>query len=339
MKKLTAVSRREVLKLAGAAGGLTIAAGLRSAWAQSAPRIERLDPALDRILSTSQPVRELGSGYGGAMGPAEGPVWWKEGGYLLFNDIHNDRRHRYTPGQGVTLVKQGVNRANGLTRDLQGRLISCEHDSRRVTREELDGSLTVVANQFQGRRLSRPNDVIVKSDGCMFFTDPNHNLVPEQWDIQLPGVYRVTPDLGTMTLISDNFAGPNGLAFSPDESLLYINDVRRRHIRVFNVQPNGMPARESDRIFADLGGAEPGSPDGMKVDVEGNVYCGGSGGLYVMDAKGKKLGRIAHGQPATTNMAFGGDDWKTLYFTTRTHLFSVNVNVAGLPVPVQARKK
>ena len=100
-----------------------------------------------------------------------------------------------------------------------------------------------------------------------------------------------------------------------------------------------MPARESDRIFADLGGAEPGSPDGMKVDVEGNVYCGGSGGLYVMDAKGKKLGRIAHGQPATTNMAFGGDDWKTLYFTTRTHLFSVNVNIAGIPVPVQARKK
>jgi len=326
-------SRREILKLGAAAGALGIAGGLRSAWAQATPRIERLDPALDRLLSTSQPVRELGSGYGGALGPAEGPVWWKEGGYLLFNDIHNDRRHKYTPGQGVTLVKQGVNRANGLTRDLKGRLVSCEHDSRRVTREELDGSLTVVANQFQGKRLSRPNDVIVKSDGCMFFTDPNHNLVPEQWDIQLPGVYRVTPDLGTMTLISDNFAGPNGLAFSPDESLLYINDVRRRHIRVFNMQPSGMPARESDRIFADLGGPEPGSPDGMKVDVEGNVYCGGSGGLWIMDPKGKKLGRIVHGQPATTNMAFGGNDWKTLYITTRSHLLAVNLNIPGLPVP------
>jgi len=332
-------SRREILKLGAAAGALGIAGGLRSAWAQATPRIERLDPALDRLLSTSQPVRELGSGYGGALGPAEGPVWWKEGGYLLFNDIHNDRRHKYTPGQGVTLVKQGVNRANGLTRDLKGRLVSCEHDSRRVTREELDGSLTVVANQFQGKRLSRPNDVIVKSDGCMFFTDPNHNLVPEQWDIQLPGVYRVTPDLGTMTLISDNFAGPNGLAFSPDESLLYINDVRRRHIRVFNMQPSGMPARESDRIFADLGGPEPGSPDGMKVDVEGNVYCGGSGGLWIMDPKGKKLGRIAHGLPATTNLAFGGDDWKTLYITARTHLLAVDLKVAGIPVPVAERKK
>jgi len=149
----------------------------------------------------------------------------------------------------------------------------------------------------------------------------------------------VTPDLGTMTLISDNFAGPNGLAFSPDESLLYINDVRRRHIRVFNMQPSGMPARESDRIFADLGGPEPGSPDGMKVDVEGNVYCGGSGGLWIMDPKGKKLGRIAHGLPATTNLAFGGDDWKTLYITARTHLLAVDLKVAGIPVPVPERKK
>ncbi len=154
------------------------------------------------------------------MGPAEGPLWWKEGGYLLFNDIHNDRRMNYTPGQGVTLLKQGVNRANGLTRDMKGRLVSCEHDTRRVTREELDGSLTVVANQFQGKRLSRPNDVIVKSDGAMYFTDPNHNFVPRQWDIPHPGVYRVTPDLGTMTLLFDNFAGPNGLAFSPDDGLV-----------------------------------------------------------------------------------------------------------------------
>ncbi|HKA45132.1 MAG TPA: SMP-30/gluconolactonase/LRE family protein [Burkholderiales bacterium] len=332
------ITRRDVLKMAGAAGGLAVTGGIRGAWAQGARRIEQLDPGLSRILSTSQTIQELGSGYGGALGPAEGPVWWKEGGYLLFSDIHNDRRMKYAPGQGVTLFKQGVNRANGLTRDLQGRLIACEHDSRRVTRQELDGSITVVANSFQGRRLNRPNDVIVKSDGCIYFTDPNHNIVPEQWDLQFPGVYRVTPDLGTITLVTDSFVGPNGLAFTPDESVLYINDVRRGHIRAFDMLPNGLLAKQTDRVFADLTGTEPGAPDGMKVDIEGNVYCGGSGGLWVMDAKGKKLGRIVHGLPATTNVGFGGDDWKTLYITARTHLLAVNVNIPGVPVPTPARK-
>lgn len=339
MPSQMSISRRQILKSAAAAGCVAAAGGISRAWAQGAQRIERLDPALDRILSTSQPIRELGSGYGGTMGPAEGPLWWKEGGYLLFNDIHNDRRMKYTPGQGVTLVKQGVNRANGLTRDMKGWLVSCEHDTRRVTREELDGGLTVVANSFQGRRLSRPNDVIVKSDGSIYFTDPNHNLVPPHWDIQHPDVYRVTPDLGTLTLLFDNFVGPNGLTFSPDESVLYINDIRRNHIRAFNMLPNGLPAKQTDRVFADLSGAEPGGTDGMKVDIEGNVFCGGSGGLWILDAKGKKLGRIMHGQPATTNVAFGGDDWKTLYITTRSHLLAVNVNIPGMPVPTTATAK
>lgn len=186
MQTLQSFSRRKLLKSTAAAGCVAVS-GAGSAWAQGTPgaqRIERFDPALDRILPTSQPIQALGSGYGGAMGPAEGPLWWKEGGYLLFSDIHNDRRMKYTPGQGVTLFKQGVNRANGLTRDMKGRLLACEHDSRRVTRLELDGSTTVIANQFQGKRLSRLNDVIVKSDGTMFFTDPNRSIVPEQWDMQ-----------------------------------------------------------------------------------------------------------------------------------------------------------
>ena len=337
MRASNKYSRRQLLKMAGAAGGLAMAGGIRGAWAQAAKRIEQLDPGLDRILAASQPIQELGSGYGGDMGPAEGPVWWKEGGYLLFSDIHNDKRMKYTPGQGVTLFKQGVNRANGLTRDMQGRLIACEHDTRRVTRQELDGSITVIANSFQGRRLNRPNDVIVKSDGCIYFTDPNHNFVSEQWDLQFPGVYRVTPDLGSMTLVTDSFVGPNGLAFSPDESVLYINDVRRGHIRAFDMLPNGLPAKQTDRVFADLRGTEPGVPDGMKVDVEGNVYCGGAGGIWIMDRQGKKLGRIVHGYAATTNIAFGGDDWKTLYFTSRNQLGALNVKIAGIPVPT--RKK
>jgi len=148
-------------------------------------------------------------------------------------------------------------------------------------------------------------------------------------------VYRVTPDLGTMSLLIGDFVIPNGLAFSPDESVLYINDSRRGHIRAFDLMPNGMLARQTDRVFADLRGEEPGVPDGMKVDVEGNVYCGGAGGIWIMDPKGKKLGRIVHGAPATTNMAFGGDDWKTLYFTSRNELFAVNVKIPGIPVPTQ----
>ena len=161
--------------------------------------------------------------------------------------------------------------------------------------------------------------------------------MPEQWDLQYAGVYRVTQDLGTMTLLTDSFVNPNGLAFTPDESVLYINDSRRGHIRAFDVLPNGLLAKATDRVFADLRGPEPGNPDGMKVDVEGNVYCGGAGGIWVMDSAGKKLGRIVHGAPATTNLAFGGDDWRTLYITSRNHLGAVKVKIPGIAVPVAAK--
>jgi gluconolactonase len=315
-----------------------MAEGVSNVFPQSSKRIEQFAPGLEKILSTSEPIQELADGFGGALGPAEGPVWWKESRYLLFSDIHNNKRMKYVPGQGVSVFQEPTNRANGLTRDLQGRLLACEHDSRRVTRQELDGSLTVIANSFQGRRLNRPNDVVVKSDGCIYFTDPWTNpLPPEQWDLTFAGVYRITPDLGTLTLLIENFVVPNGLAFSPDESVLYINDSRRRHIRAFDLLPNGTLAKQTDRVFADLGGDEPGIPDGMKVDMEGNVYCGGAGGIWIMDALGTKLGRIVHGAPATTNLAFGGDDWKTLYFTSRNHLGAVNVKIAGISVPTQKK--
>ena len=197
--------------------------------AQSSPRIEQVAPELAKILSPSEPIQHLAEGFGGVQGPAEGPLWWHEGGYLLFSDIHNNRRMKHEPGKdGASVFQEPTNRANGLTRDRQGRLIACEHDSRRVTRQELDGSITVIANSFQGRRLNRPNDVVVKSDGCIYFTDPwTSPAAPEQWDLTFSGVYRITPDLGTLSLLSDDFVLPNGLAFSPDETLLYINDTRR----------------------------------------------------------------------------------------------------------------
>ena len=307
----------------------------RASSSQSSPRIEPLAPALEKIISPSEPIQHLAEGFGGPQGPAEGPLWWKEGGFLVFSDIHNNKRMKYEPSSGVSLLLEPTNRANGLTRDLQGRLLACEHDSRRVTRQEPDGSITVLANSFQGRRLNRPNDIIVKSDGSIYFTDPwSSPLPPEQWDLPFSGVYRLSPDLGTLTLLLDDMVFPNGLAFSPDESVLYIDDFRRGHIRAFAMAPNGTLAKQTDRVFVDLRGPEPGGPDGMKVDTAGNIYCGGSGGIYIMDPKGKKLGRIVHGRPETTNIAFGGDDWKTLYFTNWYYLNAVRVKIPGIPVPV-----
>ena len=337
MQAAHGISRRRMLEMAGAAGGLALVGGARTLWAQGAKRIERLAPELDGIIDTSQSIRELATGFGGDLGPAEGPLWIAEGRYLLFNDIQTSRRMKYTPGQGVLVAKTPTNEANGLTRDLQGRLISAEHATRRVTREDADGSITVVANNFQGKRLLRPNDVIVKSAGSIYFTDPGGPLAPDQFDVTVSGVYRVSPDLGSISLIVDDLIGPNGLAFSPDEGILYVNDARRRIVRAYDLLPNGVVAKQTSRLFADMGGPEPGVPDGMKVDTAGNVYTGGAGGLYIMDKTGKKLGRIVHGLPATTNIAFGGDDWKTLYFTTRSSLNMVNVKIAGVPVP--AKKK
>src|SRR5499425_334400 len=205
------ISRRRALTTVAGGLALTSGLGIIRASAQAPKRIEQLAPELDGIISTSEPIQELASGYGGELGPAEGPVWWKEGGYLLFSDIHASRRLRYTPGKGVTVELEPTNRANGLTRDLQGRLLACEHDSRRVTRRELDGSLTVIANSFQGHRLNRPNDVVVKSDGAIYFTDPGAAIVPDEWDLQYSGVFRVTGDLGTMSLLSETFIVPNGI--------------------------------------------------------------------------------------------------------------------------------
>jgi gluconolactonase len=329
------ISRRHMIALAAAAGGAAMLRNAPALAAQAASRIERLDPALDAIIDASQPVQRLAEGYGGPGGPAEGPVWWSEGNYLLFNDINGNRRMKYLPGQTPTVDKTGTNRGNGLTRDRQGRLVICEADARRVTRIESDGSTTVIANGYQGKQLGRPNDVVVKSNGDIYFTDPQGGASGEPWAVTVPGVYRVSADLGTMVLLIDSALAPNGLAFSPDESVLYICDSQRRNIRAVDVAANGNLVKRSDRVFVDLNGQESGVPDGMKVDSAGNVFSGGSGGLYIIDKAGKKLGRIVHGGPNTTNMAFGSADWKTLYFTSGTFLGAVNVKIAGLPVPAK----
>lgn len=295
--------------------------------------IEQLSPELERIVSRGQELEDLTRGYTDPLGPLEGPVWWKEGGYIVFSDVDHSRRMRWAPGEGVTVSHEPTNEGNGLTRDQQGRLLACEHGSRSLTRLEPDGSITVVARRYQGRLLNRPNDVVVKSDGSIYFTDPG---APDpSVDLDVAGVYRVSSDLGSITLLARDFVYPNGLAFSPDESVLYIDDSHRGHIRAFDVEPSGMLALASDRIFCELKGERPGIPDGMKLDVEGNVYCTGPGGVWVMDAFGNHLGTILTGAEQTTNCAWGGEEWKTLFITTLSTLERIQMKVPGIPVPLE----
>ena len=202
-----------------------------------------------------------------------------------------------------------------------------------MRRYEPDGTETVIAYSYRGKRLNRPNDVVVKSDGSIYFTNPG---APDPGlELDYSGVYRVAPDLGSITLIAGDFVFPNGLAFSPDESILYIDDYRRGHIRAFDVQPNGTLALATSRIFIqtrDVLDQRADSPDGMKVDSEGNVYCTGPNGVWIIDRSGKHLGTIPT-EDASTNVAWGGDDWKTLFITTRTIMGRVTVKVPGIPVP------
>jgi len=262
--------------------------------------IEQHAPGLERIVDLHQEIEELAQGFGGEGGPAEGPVWWQEGGYLVFSDIGHNRRMQWSPGAGVTLMQEPTNEANGLTRDRQGRLVACEHLARRVTRQDPDGSITVVANHYHGHRLNRPNDVVVKSDGSIYFTDPGLGRIESELDFC--GVYRVSPDLGEIHVLVWDFVVPNGLAFSPDERMLYVNDSRRGYIRAFDVEPTGLLALATDRVFATLQDDRLGVPDGMKVDVAGNVYCTGPGGIWIFDPHGIHLGTIATGAQ-TTNVA------------------------------------
>jgi gluconolactonase len=324
------ISRRHMLAISAAAGSLAVS-GYRDAAAQAGKKIERLDPALDAIIDISEPIVDIATKLGGTAN-LEGPLWWKEGGYLLFRGT-DQRRWKYTPGQPIAPVKES-NWPNGITRDPQGRLVACEARTRRIVREELDGSITVLAASFKGQPFNRPNDIVVKSDGAIYFTDPwTAAEAPGETDMTIAGVYRLSPDRSTLTLLVDDFLRPNGIAFSPDEKVLYVCCSARRHIRAFDLAPNGTLLRQTDRVFADLGGPEPGVPDGIKVDSAGNVYSGGGGGLYIIDPKGKKLGRIVHGYANTANVAFGGDDWKTVYFCTRETLGSFKVKIAGVPVP------
>ena len=288
-------------------------------------KVEEYDSAIRKIVPENVMPELIATGFGFT----EGPVWC--GDYFLFSDIPRNRIVRlriYSNGPEVTTFRSPSGNANGLTLDRSGRLIACENSARRVTRTELDGSISVLAEQYEGRRLNSPNDVVVRADGSVYFTDPCFEIErPNIWrELPYSGVFRIAPN-GELVLLVDDFELPNGLAFSPDESVLYINDSARQHIRAFDVSLDG--SISNGRVFSELKAPEAGFPDGMKVDQEGNVYCTGSGGIWIMDSGGKSLGRIVMSEmPA--NIAWGDSDSRTLYLTARSSIYRLRLNVPGI---------
>ena len=255
----------------------------------------------------------------------EGPVWLPDG-YLLFSDIPGDAILKYSPDGTVETYLSPSRNSNGLTLDRSGRLVACEHSGRQVSRQDSGGQMVTVASQWDGKQFNSPNDIVVNSSGRIFFTDPPYGIEPEQAEIGFNGVYRIDDD-GSVTLLESDFGRPNGLAFSPDESILYIDDTERRNVRAFDVQ--GDFSLSNDRVFMDMDVEESGSPDGMKVDTEGNLYVTGGGGVWVITPNGTHLGTIEFPElPA--NLAFGGDGYQTLFATARTSLYSVRINVPGI---------
>jgi gluconolactonase len=297
--------------------------------------LEARDPHLHDLVAPEAPIDRVAGG----LAFTEGPVW--RDGALLFSDIPNNRivRWRRLP-EGPELTTFATGMSNGLTLDRQRRVLAAEHYGRRVTRVADDGSRTVLAEHFQGKRLNSPNDIVVRSDGSIYFTDPPYGVQPSTpgvprpagwWTRPIPGkeqpchgVYRIAPD-GSLHLVADDFALPNGLAFSPDESRLYIDDSAHKHIRAFDVRPDG--TLTGGRVLLDMASDDPGVPDGLKVDERGNVFCTGPGGVWVCRPDGMLLGRIVLPElPA--NLAWG-EDGSVLFATARTSVYRLPTRTRG----------
>ncbi len=291
-----------------------------------------------RFRDLTVPIAEVEVLYDGCRW-AEGPVWFDDGGYLVWSDIPNNRMLRWVPDQGVGVFRANSNFANGNTRDRQGRLVTCEHGGRRVTRTEPDGTITVIADSYQGKRLNSPNDVVVKSDGTIWFTDPTYGIMsdyeghkaePEQDGCY---VYRVDPS-GEISVVADDFVKPNGLAFSPDESRLFIADSGLshdpdgpHHIRVFDVTKSN--TLQGGAVFVEV---SPGVPDGFRFDVEGNLWSSSQDGVQCFDPAGNPLGKIRMPQ-MVANLTFGGPKRNRLFIASTHTLCAVYVGVSGAQRP------
>jgi gluconolactonase len=293
------------------------------------------------LIDEDAELERLGTGFTFT----EGPIWNPDG-YLLFSDMPGDVRRRWDPDAGVSEVANPSNKGNGMTIDNDGRLIVCEHVTSSVVRMDPDGrggGREVLATHYQGRELNSPNDVVVKSDGAIYFTDPTYGRMPgfgieREQDLDFQGVYRIAPEGGDPQLLIDDFAQPNGLCFSTDESLLYINDTTRAHIRVFDVADDGTIA--NGRVLADgigSGSLEIGDlVDGMKLDARGNVWVTGPGGVCVFDPAGQHIGTVEVPENVgNINWArpAGGPDWNWLMIPATTSVYRIQCKVSGNRLP------
>jgi len=298
------------------------------------PAVQVIDPSFAKCRLFHAAVERLATGFRWA----EGPVWFGDGRYLLWSDIPNNRIMKWEEETGaVSVFRQPSNYANGNTRDRQGRLVTCEHDSRRVTRTEYDGSITVLMDRFEGKRLNSPNDVVVKSDDSIWFTDPpfgilghyeGHTAEPEVGT----NVYRVDGKTGQATVATAEVPRPNGLCFSPDERRLYVvvSGAVPREIRVFDVVGDGR-ALANGRVFIDCGA---GIPDGMRCDTDGNLWCGWGGGegldgVAIFNPDGQLIGRILLPE-RSANLCFGGAKRNRLFMAGSQSLYSIYVNAQGV---------
>ena len=334
------LSRRNLLKFTAGAAALPLLTGAPSALAQAAGpgfkvALDVRHPDLHKIVAPDAIAARVAGGFAFT----EGPVW--RNGALLFSDIPNRRIVRWRrlrEGGEVTTFATGD--SNGLTLDRQGRLLAAEHDGRRVSRISEDGSRTMLAERFEGKRLNSPNDVVVKSDGTIYFTDPPYAVQPHVagtprqprwWTLPIPGkelpfngVFRLGTD-GKMSVVAEDFVLPNGLEFSPDESVLYIDDSAHRHVRALDVRPDGSLA--NNRVVMVMDSNDPGVADGIKVDLQGNVFCAGPGGVWVCRANGEILGRISMPE-VTANLAWG-ENGTVLFFTSSTSVYRLQTLTQG----------
>ena len=279
--------------------------------------IEIIDEAFQRVLSQDSAVRLVADGFQFA----EGPTWVDSGQFLLFSDIPTDTIFRWSADRGVEIWRRPSRHANGNTVDREGRVVTCEHGSRSVTRTEADGLVTTLASTSRSKKLNSPNDVVVKRDGSIWFTDPPYGIKPEQAEQPANYVFRLDPGAAEPVAVADDFSRPNGLCFSPDEHFLYIadSDHEIHHLRRFEVRPDG--SLEGGHVFATI---DPGIPDGIRTDRTGCLYSSAGDGVHVFSPDGKLLGKFRTPQTAS-NCAFGGQAHSTLFITAVSCLWAVDL--------------
>ena len=291
---------------------------------------------LEELIDPAAEVERVATGFVFT----EGPIWNRHEEFLLFSDMPGDVRRRWSEREGVREVMRPSNKCNGMVYDAQGNLLVCEHVTSSLVRERPDGTRETLATHYRGKELNSPNDVVTRSDGTIYFSDPSYGRVPgfgleREQDLSFQGVYRIAPGGGEpeLAVTEHEFEQPNGLCFSPDESRMYINDSPRALIRVYDVRADGTLA--NGRLFFEgigSGEIEEGIPDGMKCDERGNIWVTGPGGMWVISDAGEHLGVI--GVPENVgNIAWGGADWKTLWMPSSTSLYRVKTKVASARLP------